>query len=349
MAKRTSVLRLLRRFSEPSTQASLFHYVRDGRTERFSLKELLGDLAASYHSPVFAPSIWGNPDGFFADRSQRRARKMEAGIFSVLIHASLILLAILLIRNGTGNAPLREVTVSLNTPFFDLPFTDKGAGGGGGGGGGGEESPPASGRIPGTARLQLLAPDPAEPRPLVPPEEAPTAEQSVVAPIDLPQDPSLPIGDPTAPPSNSRSRGPGSRDGIGTGDGTGLGRGKGPGVGDGENGGAGGGREGTVGSGGDGVYRMSVAGLIYPQILYDPKPAYTEEARKARVEGIVLIQAIVRKDGTVDGFRVLRSLGHGLDESAIHTIATKWRFKPGRFNGAPVDVQANIEVSFRLY
>ena len=62
-----------------------------------------------------------------------------------------------------------------------------------------------------------------------------------------------------------------------------------------------------------------------------------------------MIQAIIRRNGTVDSFKVIRGLGYGLDESAIQTIASKWRFKPGTLNGVPVDVQANIEVSFRLY
>jgi TonB family protein len=86
-----------------------------------------------------------------------------------------------------------------------------------------------------------------------------------------------------------------------------------------------------------------------PIAVSQPLPLYTEEARKAKVEGLVLLQAIVRKDGTVDSFKVIRGLGYGLDESAINTIATKWRFRPGTLNGQPVDVQASIEVSFRLY
>jgi TonB family protein len=90
-------------------------------------------------------------------------------------------------------------------------------------------------------------------------------------------------------------------------------------------------------------------GVRPPQVLFEPLPAYTEEARKAHAEGIVLVQAVIRKDGSVDSFKVLRGLGYGLDESAITTIASKWRFKPGTLNGSPVDVQANIEVSFRLY
>jgi TonB family protein len=89
-------------------------------------------------------------------------------------------------------------------------------------------------------------------------------------------------------------------------------------------------------------------GVKAPIALRQPLPAYTEEARQARIEGFVLIQAIIRKDGTADTFKVLRGLGYGLDESAIQTIAFKWRFKPGTLNGTPVDVYANIEVSFRL-
>ncbi len=99
---------------------------------------------------------------------------------------------------------------------------------------------------------------------------------------------------------------------------------------------------------GSGVYVVG-PGIEAPVVLLLPLPAYTAEARAARVEGTVLIQVIIRKNGTVDSFRVLRGLGYGLDESAINTIATKWRFRPGTLNGEPVDVQANIEVSFRLF
>jgi TonB family protein len=90
-------------------------------------------------------------------------------------------------------------------------------------------------------------------------------------------------------------------------------------------------------------------GVRPPVPLVQPLPPYTDEARKARIEGIVLLQAIIRKDGTVDSFKVIRGLGYGLDESAIYTIVSKWRFKPGTLNDIPVDVQANIEVNFRMF
>ena len=99
---------------------------------------------------------------------------------------------------------------------------------------------------------------------------------------------------------------------------------------------------------GSGVYVVG-PGVKAPVVLNQPLPAYTDEARAAHVEGIVLIQAIIRKNGTVDSFKLLRVLGYGLDVSAINTIATKWRFSPGTYNSEPVDVQINIEVSFRLF
>ncbi len=74
----------------------------------------------------------------------------------------------------------------------------------------------------------------------------------------------------------------------------------------------------------------------------------SDQAREARISGIVLIQFIVRKDGIPGSFKIITGLGYGLEESAINTIATKWRFKPGTFQGKPVDVQTNIDISFLL-
>jgi TonB family protein len=89
--------------------------------------------------------------------------------------------------------------------------------------------------------------------------------------------------------------------------------------------------------------------MTVPVHIAQPLPPYTEEARKARIEGVVLLQAIIRKDGTVDSFKVIKSLGYGLDESAIQTISSKWRFKPGTLKGTPVDMETRIEVRFRLF
>jgi len=90
-------------------------------------------------------------------------------------------------------------------------------------------------------------------------------------------------------------------------------------------------------------------GVTPPVILVGPMPTYTEQARKARAEGIVLAQCVVRKDGIAGSCKIVRELGFGLDESAANTITARWRFKPGSINGEPVDVPILIETSFRLY
>ncbi len=103
----------------------------------------------------------------------------------------------------------------------------------------------------------------------------------------------------------------------------------------------------SLSSGGK-IYRM--ADGIKPPIVTDQSlPPYTPEAKEARIEGVMLLQGVIHKDGSVSDLKVLRGLGYGLDESAIDTITKRWRFEPGTMNGQPVDVQANIEVSFRLY
>jgi TonB family protein len=61
------------------------------------------------------------------------------------------------------------------------------------------------------------------------------------------------------------------------------------------------------------------------------------------------LQVVIGKDGIVRDVKIVRGLGYGLDESAIDTITKQWRFKPGTLNGQPVAVQANVEITFRLY
>jgi TonB family protein len=332
----------------PRTKPSLFHYTEEESKTPLSFKEILSDLFTGYRNPLFIPSVFSDPAGLEMERAQGRTRKVEAGFVSILAHGLVIFIAaFLIVQRSDETAPKNEDVVFVNNPIVS-PFEGDGRDGGGGGGGGKNQPlPPATGRMPETTRVQMIPPDPENPKPLMPAEDLLAQVPSVQMPIDIPQDQSLPIGDITAPPNYSMSSGPGSGGGIGTGRGTGVGSGTGAGVGPGSGGGMGGGSGGGIGSG-VGPYVVG-NGVKAPQVLFQPLPAYTEEARKARAEGIVLIQAIIRKDGTVDSFKVLRGLGYGLDESAINTIATKWRFKPGTFNGAPVDVQANIEVSFRLY
>jgi len=333
----------------PHPQASLFHYIEEGQKAPLSFKEFIRDLFTRAKGPEFIPSVFADQEELILEGARRRTRWFESGMLSVFAHVAIIALTIFWALEHEKPAPNNEDNVVYVSSPMISPFQGDGRDGGGGGGGGkNQPEPAATGRMPETTRVQMLPPDPENPTPLMPAEDLLAQVASVQMPIDIPQDMSLPIGDiMSGPPNRSLSSGPGSGGGIGTGVGTGVGSGKGAGYGPGEGGGMGGGRGGGIGSG-VGPYVVG-NGVKAPEILYKPLPNYTEEARKARAEGIVLIQAIVRKDGTVDSFKILRPLGYGLDESAIQTIASKWKFKPGTKDGQAVDVQANIEVTFRLY
>ena len=208
----------------------------------------------------------------------------------------------------------------------------------GGGGGGGDHNPvPASkGRLPKQSLQTPLAPPQVvimNPNPVLP------VIPSVVVPpeIKLPQ-PNLPnYGDPLAA-TLTQSNGPGAGAGIGTGSGGGVGSGSGPGVGPGSGGGIGGGH-----------YQVGRDGIGEPVCVYCPRAEYTEEARKARYQGTVLIEVTILPDGRVTDARVVRGLGMGLDEKALEAVR-QYRFKPviGP-GGRPVAVDLTVEVTFRLF
>jgi len=141
-------------------------------------------------------------------------------------------------------------------------------------------------------------------------------------------------GDPLAK-LGPASNGPGSGGGIGSGSGGGVGSGKGGGFGPGEGGGVGG-----------GVYKVG-GGVTAPVVIFKKDPEYSEEARKAKYQGTVLLAIEVSPDGRATNIRVVRSLGLGLDEKAMEAVK-QWKFKPGYRNGQPVTVAATIEVNFRL-
>jgi TonB family protein len=84
-----------------------------------------------------------------------------------------------------------------------------------------------------------------------------------------------------------------------------------------------------------------------PTVTYKRDPEYTEEARRAKLEGAVTLKVVVGADGVAKNIQVVRSLGLGLDEKAIEAVS-QWKFRPGEKNGQPVDVPATIEVNFRL-
>jgi TonB family protein len=93
---------------------------------------------------------------------------------------------------------------------------------------------------------------------------------------------------------------------------------------------------------------LQMGGDIVPPVkVFSPQPGYTEEARQARIQGIVILQAIIDVAGNVTNVRVLKGLPEGLAEAAVETVGT-WRFKPATLEGKPVPVYYNFTVNFSL-
>jgi len=95
---------------------------------------------------------------------------------------------------------------------------------------------------------------------------------------------------------------------------------------------------------GGGAYRVGGA-VSAPREISAPTPQYSEEARKANLQGTVVLWVVISPEGTVSDIRVARSLGLGLDEKAIEAVRT-WKFEPAKKDGKPVPVQVNIAVTF---
>jgi len=83
------------------------------------------------------------------------------------------------------------------------------------------------------------------------------------------------------------------------------------------------------------------------EVTYKPNPVYTDEARQLKLQGEVLLEVMFGANGQLHVNRVVRGLGHGLDEAAV-TTASKMRFKPAMRAGTPVDFTAVVHVVFQL-
>ena len=97
---------------------------------------------------------------------------------------------------------------------------------------------------------------------------------------------------------------------------------------------------------GGGAYHIG-GEVSAPTLISKTEPEYSEEARKAKYSGSVLLSIVVDANGLPRDIKVVRPLGLGLDEKAIEAVM-KWRFRPGMKGGRAVAVQAQVEVTFRL-
>jgi protein TonB len=233
----------------------------------------------------------------------------------------------------THQDELKKQVVSLVTdisPYVLPPSKDQA--GGGGGGGDRDKLAASKGSPPKFARDQFTPPAVV----IRNPDPKLAVEPTVVGPPELKLPQMANVGDPMSKVLGPPSNGTGFGGGIGDGSGGGVGSGTGPGVGPGHGGGIGG-----------GAYRVG-GGVSAPRVTYQPDPEYSEEARKAKYQGTVVLWCVVGPDGRVHDVRIQRSLGLGLDEKAIEAVKT-WKFDPARKDGQPVAVQINVEVNFRLY
>jgi TonB family protein len=269
-----------------------------------------------------------------AGRSSRETRVPLAT--STALHGSLV--GVLLLAPLFGRAELPTTLASQQIDSVRLVFLAKpGPGGGGGGGGLRQPKPPAAAKREGQLTLSSPVPPP-EPAAAPPPEEPPPPRPEEPAPrapvVSSPSDAETRTG-VIQESATKDSAGPGATGGAGTGTGGGLGEGDGAGIGDGSGGGTGG-----------GPYRGG-SGIDPPGLLREVKPDYSEEARRRGIEGDVVFEIVVRRDGSVGDVRLLQGLGYGLDQRAMQAVR-QWRFDPARRKGVPVDVLVEVSVEFKL-
>jgi protein TonB len=256
----------------------------------------------------------------------------STGVHVLII--AIIAVGYLIGRHVVKATEMPKATVTLVDPD-DLPALkpSKTQVGGGGGGGDRDVLQATKGKLPKFSMQQITPPvvvvrneNPklaVEPTIVIPPEVK-------LASNNMPN-----LGDPMSHailPSN----GTGSGGGIGSGEGGGVGSGKGPGFGPGEGGGTGG-----------GIFHVG-GGVSAPRTIYAPEPEFSEEARKAKFQGVCTLALIVGADGRPRNIRVQNSLGMGLDEKAIEAVKN-WKFEPAMKDGHPVPVEIAVEVDFHLY
>jgi protein TonB len=260
-----------------------------------------------------------------------RGAMPRPGAWSAAVHLAVVLAILVL---GRSAAPVAATESAAPTRLVFL--VEPGPGGGGGGGGARAPRPPSRMLEPAKKpEVAAVSVPQRAPQPAPAPEPEPIPAKTIEAPI-------APVaaavehreGVIDGPVTTTASAGPGV-DGAGTGRDGGNGPGRGAGVGDGEGGGFGG-----------GPYRPG-SGIEPPRLLREVKATYSDEARRANIIGDVLMEVVIRADGTVGSARVTRGLGFGLDERAIAAVR-QWRFAPARRQGVPVDVLVEVAMEFNL-
>lgn len=284
-----------------------------------SLVETLRDV---FFPKKLPPLVLESQPVAVVDRMAVKRDPMSTAV-AIVLHVVVIgLLVYFLAKKVTTLvAPKQQVNVvSLEAPPPPAPRKAIVMGGGGGQKG---PAPVSKGTPPKFSPKQLLPP-------VAPPLEKP--KLAVVPTINV--DPNLKmatnmpvIGMPTGK-SVSVSMGNGNGSGLGSGNGNGMGPGSG-------------------GNTGGGVYQVG-GGVSAPRVVSQVEAEFSEEARKAKLSGNVLIDMYVDSRGNPTRVKVIRGLGMGLDEKAVEAVQ-QWKFQPAMKDGKPVTVELTIEVGFHIY
>jgi TonB family protein len=268
------------------------------------------------------------------DRMAVKANPWAIGI-STTFNITILLLAIWLGIRAINNIvnPTVQAT-NIDVGDYKMPKSDTNAGGGGGGG---DRSiiEANKGKLPERAKDTITPPQPQTiDKPKLP--DPPTI--NVQKNIQLPDNMNMPmIGMKQSANVTLASAGGGNGAGMGTGSGGGMGPGGGNGYGPGYGGNAGG-----------GLYQVG-GRISLPVLIVQPEAEFSDEARRAKYQGLCLIGLIVDAQGNPQNVHVVRALGMGLDEKAMEAVR-QYKFKPAMKDGkTPVPVELTIEVNFRLY
>jgi len=268
------------------------------------------------------------------DRMAVKANPWAIGISSTLNIAVLLLVIWIGIHVVHKVMNANTDAINIDVGDYNAPKSPTKAGGGGGGG---DRSPVEAnkGKLP---QIQKDPVTPPQPQTLDHPKLPEPAAIDVQKDIQLPNNMNMPmIGMHESANVQLASAGTGSGAGMGSGSGGGLGSGNGIGYGPGSGWNTGGGLA-QVGG------RVSA-----PLVIHQVEAEFSDEARRAKYQGVCLISLIVDTQGNPQNIRVARPLGMGLDEKAIEAIR-QYKFKPAMMDGkTPVPVMITIEVDFRLY
>lgn len=292
------------------------------RVERQLLQmETVGPMHV-FQPPTFQPLMLG-------------ARSAWTSFWSIGAHASALALIVLVVLAGGKEVVVRTQTavtpVSVR-PYIPITAPGKDAAGGGGGGGAHDLIEASKGHLPKFADRQITPPQ-------IVRNDAPKlpVEATIVMPqVTLP-DANMPnVGVPQSPQVSLASQGPGSNSGFGVGSHGGIGSGDGAGVG-----------PGYGGDYGGGVMHPG-AGVVPPVVIYSVEPEFSDEARRAKYQGVCVVSLIVDEHGNPTHLSIERSLGMGLDEKAIEAVL-QYRWKPATYHGHPVAVQMGVIVNFHIF